>query len=233
MAHALLGYLETQKGYGYFYFDVSPYVYGCLMLFWGVVLYGTAFYDQLAARNQSSITQQHRVLFTNLAKTSIIAAATLLALALRGNGIQLLYSIDKVEFLAHGGRAYSLFQLVVTHAVICAYLSKRAYLIAAAAILLAVDIYIGFRSVVVLSCVSLFVVTSAENLTVEPLYRRWRTCLAGLGLLFFTIVIKYIYKGIKSQDLAYIMDMLTRVRESPLDALLSMEIEATFMMFLA
>lgn len=108
---------------------------------------------------------------------------------------------DKRVLLANtGSRPRSYAEMFTIHAVIAAYLSRRHFLLVAAAALALLLLFIGFRFAVVMSVLGILVAASARSPAVRALYRRRIFFVAGAAAAFVTMRIRAHLLAFRNMD---------------------------------
>ena len=233
--HALIGHIEASLSYGYFYYEFSPKAYLILVCFFAVVLVGAVLHDWLAPRHDSPQFVENRInprCFALMAVGGVLVGAASLMITLWHDPTYILFGNKKIEWMQALGRAFVLYQFSVIFAIVAAYLSRKLSILLIAAVLGAVDLYIGFRMVFAMSFLGILVAESGRH-EVKPLYQRWRLCLTAVTGLVCMIAIKNLYVAIKIQDTDLLNQRINLLIQNPLGAFLSNEMVGPTIIFLS
>lgn len=182
--------------------------YVIIISFFIVLLIGTVVHD-VACRNagppRSLEDSDARNYFALMAVAGIPLGAGCLAVVILQDPQLMLSEPGKVIMLeGMDSRFYYYYSIFTLHAILAAYLSRRPFILAAAAALGLLDIWIGFRFVTVMSVIGILVAEGWRIL--KPLYRRWIFCAVGAAAVFFLVLFRRIYSVIKTQEWARIDD---------------------------
>lgn len=204
MCFAILGYVELPSYYlSYTYTSRS---YAIIVTFFLVLLAGTIARDVFASPAAYAAPPAYvedpdaRDYLAILAAGGVMLGAGCIAVYVL-NDPWLVLAADKREVLEHTGarsRAYA--EMFTIHAVLAAYLSRRHFLLVAAAALALFILFIGFRFAVVMSVLGILVAASARSPAVRALYRRWVFCAAGAAAALVLVGVRMLLPVLKSTD---------------------------------
>lgn len=183
MCFAMIGHVELSA------FDLSytytPRSYAIIITFFLVLLAGTIARDVFAnpaahAASPACVedpgASDHLAL---MAAGGVLLGAGCIATYVL-NDPWLVLDGDKTTVLDNtGSRPRDYAQMFTIHAIMAAYLSRRHFLLVAAAALALFILFIGFRFTVVMSVLGILVAASARSPAVRALYRRRVFCAAG------------------------------------------------------
>ena len=184
MIPAIEGHVDS---FGSYYMEYTPQAYVIIVTFFIVIIIGAILRDMIGhpheARPLHLEDSSASDYFAVIAAGGVLLGAGCLAMFIADDPrLALVGAIDydakQVMLENMASRPYAYGEMFITHAVIAAYLSKRRSLLAAAAGLALLTVYIGFRFVPVMSLLGIFVAASARSVEVKALYRRWGFCLA-------------------------------------------------------
>lgn len=185
MSFAITGSVEFQSlGLSYTY---TPRSYAIIVTFFLVLLAGTIVRDLLAppaARAAPPAYVEDPDASNHLAMVAaggVLLGAGCIALYVL-NDPWLVLADDKTTVLDNtGSRPRSYAEMFTIHAIVAAYLSRRHFLLAAAAALALFILFIGHRFAVVMSVLGILVAASARSPAVRALYRRRVFCVGCIA----------------------------------------------------
>lgn len=194
MCYAIIGYVELST------FDMSytytPRSYAIIVTFFLVLLAGTIARDVFAnpaahaappACVEDPGVSDHLAL---MAAGGILLGAGCIAIYVL-NDPWIVLDDDKTTVLDNtGSRPRDYAQMFTIHAIMAAYLSRRHFLLVAAAALVLFILFIGFRFAVVMSVLGILVAASARSPAVRALYRRRGFCAAGAAAALVLMTIR-------------------------------------------
>ena len=183
MCFAITGYIEFSSfNLSYTY---TPQSYAIIVTFFLVLLAGTIVRDVIVpaaahtappAYVEDPGAPDHLAI---MAAGGVLLGAGCIAIYVLDDP-WLVLANDKTAVLENTGsrpRAYA--EMFTLHAIVAAYLSRRYFLLVAAAALALFILFIGFRFTVVMSVLGIMVAASARSPAVVALYRRRVFCAAG------------------------------------------------------
>lgn len=194
MCFAIIGHVELSA------FDLSytytPRSYAIIITFFLVLLAGTIARDVFANRAAHAAppayvedpgASDHLAL---MAAGGVLLGAGCIAIYVL-NDPWLVLDDDKTTVLDNtGSRPRDYAQMFTIHAIMAAYLSRRHFLLVAAAALVLFILFIGFRFAVVMSVLGILVAASARSPAVRALYRRRVFCAAGAAAALVLMTIR-------------------------------------------
>lgn len=217
--------------------EYTSEAYTIIVSFFIVLLLGTIAHD--AARPATppprclddSGTRDH---FAIMAVGGILLGTGSLAVTfLHDPQLMLTESRKAVMLEDMNGYAYYFYKIFAVQAILTAYLSRRPFVLVAAAVLGSFDIYLSFRFVPVMAAIGITVAASRRIL--KPLSRRWALCLGGAAAVFFLDFVRRIVPRIRADgwDWAREVENLRRYLISLPDVKTITETEGPAALFLA
>lgn len=193
MCFAIIGHVELSAFLSYTY---TPRSYAIIVTFFLVLLAGTIARDVFANPAAHAVSpayvedpgaSDHLAL---MAAGGVLLGAGCIAIYVL-NDPWLVLDDDKTTVLDNtGSRPRDYAQMFTIHAIMAAYLSRRHFLLVAAAALALFILFIGFRFTVVMSVLGILVAASARSPAVRALYRRPVFCAAGAAAALVLMVIR-------------------------------------------
>lgn len=216
MTPAIIGYVDHFEDY---YMEYTSQAYVIIIIFFIVILTGAIIRDVTGFPHEARPLHLENPnapnYFATIAVGGILLGAGCFAVLIADDPDLVLggYLDDRkvvmLENMATRPHIYG--EIFITHAVIAAYLSGRRSLLAAAAGLALLTVFIGFRFVPVMSLLGIFVAASARSVEVKALHRRWVFCAACVVAAVAVNVIKPFMPAIKALDHREFLTVLERV----------------------
>ena len=203
MCYAIIGHVEVAEyNLSYTYTSRS---YAIIVTFFLVLLAGTIARDVTApaahAAPPAYVEDPDAADYlAMMAVGGILLGAGCIAIYILADP-RLVLTGDKRELLANiGSRPRDYAQMFTIHAVIAAYLSRRHFLLVAAAALALLILFIGSRFTVVMSVLGILVAVSARSSAVRALYRRRIFFVAGAAAAFVIMRIRAYLLAFRNMD---------------------------------
>lgn len=204
MCFAVLGHVEFAAYYLNHTYTYTAQSYAIIVTFFLVLLAGTIARDVFASPAAHAAPPAYvedpdaRDYLALTAAGGVLLGAGCIAVYVL-NDPWLVFENDKKEVLEHTGarsRAYA--EMFTIHAVLAAYLSRRHFLLIAAAALALFILFIGFRFAAVMSVLGILVAASARSPAVRALYRRRVFCAAGAAAAVVLVGVRMLLPALKT-----------------------------------
>jgi hypothetical protein len=228
------GAVDLVRPYAVVYIETPPEAYLFMTLFFLAVPITNIVISSLNSSDDlrlPPLTETGRRSHFDIALLAQVLAAALFCDFARSDPKAVLFGYDKAALLKDMvGRSYTLFQLFTIYGVFCAWFSGSRKLIASSACLVLLDVWLGFRVVLVLSALCVIVCREMENPRVGRLCAKWRILLAGSVLLYSALAVRQLWSAVKTGDSALWEQNLKKIMD-PVDMMLDGEVQASSMMF--
>ena len=204
MCFAVLGHVEFAAYYLNHTYTYTAQSYAIIVTFFLVLLAGTIARDVFASPAAHAAPPAYeedpdaRDYLALMAAGGVLLGAGCIAIYVL-NDPWLVFESDKQEVMGHTGsrsRAYA--EMFTIHAVLAACLSRRHFLLVAAAALALFILFIGFRFAAVMSVLGILVAASARSPAVRALYRRRVFCAAGAAAALVLVSVRMLLPALKT-----------------------------------
>lgn len=204
--HAIVGYFPLDP----FTLVYTTKAYVIIVSFFIVLLIGTVAHDVIWRGAGPPRGLEDSGVRDHLALVAIggvlLGAGSLAGVILHDPQLMLAEPSKPVMLAGMNYHLYSWYSAFALQAILAAYLSRRPFILAAAAVLGLIDLWLGFRFVVTMSALGILVAEGQRSL--KPLYRRWILCALGATAAVSMIVVKRLYDVIKTGNWLQTPDLI-------------------------